>query len=72
MQLHTVSVAVSCGFYLWFRFWRGLYNQFDRGLHPRQSALESLVAVKEETQQLEEVLVICEQVGIMASQTAFK
>ncbi|KAF4091369.1 hypothetical protein AMELA_G00036090 [Ameiurus melas] len=44
-----------------FKFWRGLYNQFDRGLHPRQSALESLVAVKEETQQLEEDLVICEQ-----------
>ncbi|KAK3535915.1 hypothetical protein QTP70_021211 [Hemibagrus guttatus] len=44
-----------------FNFWRSLYNQFDRRLHPRQSALECLVAVKEETQQLEEVLAICEQ-----------
>ncbi|KAB5571298.1 hypothetical protein PHYPO_G00223370 [Pangasianodon hypophthalmus] len=44
-----------------FKFWRGLYNQFDRGLHPRQSALECLVSVKQETQQLEEVLAICEQ-----------
>uniref|UniRef100_A0A4W4GY42 Uncharacterized protein n=2 Tax=Electrophorus electricus TaxID=8005 RepID=A0A4W4GY42_ELEEL len=44
-----------------FKFWRGLYNHFDRGLHPRQSVLDSLMAIKEETQQLEEVLTIYQQ-----------
>uniref|UniRef100_A0A8B9LFM5 Myotubularin related protein 7a n=1 Tax=Astyanax mexicanus TaxID=7994 RepID=A0A8B9LFM5_ASTMX len=44
-----------------FKFWRGLYNRFDRGLHPRQSVLDCLMAVKEETQQLEELLADCEQ-----------
>uniref|UniRef100_A0AAR2K313 Phosphatidylinositol-3-phosphatase n=1 Tax=Pygocentrus nattereri TaxID=42514 RepID=A0AAR2K313_PYGNA len=44
-----------------FKFWRGLYNHFDRGLHPRQSVLDCLMAVKEETQQLEELLAVCEQ-----------
>uniref|UniRef100_A0A3B4CRW7 Phosphatidylinositol-3-phosphatase n=1 Tax=Pygocentrus nattereri TaxID=42514 RepID=A0A3B4CRW7_PYGNA len=42
-----------------FKFWRGLYNHFDRGLHPRQSVLDCLMAVKEETQQLEELLAHC-------------
>lgn len=59
VQLHTVSILC---YSLWFRFWRGLYNQFDRGLQPRQSALEGLVAMKEETRQLEDSLAICEQV----------
>ncbi|XP_062856501.1 myotubularin-related protein 7a [Trichomycterus rosablanca] len=44
-----------------FKFWSGLYNHFDRGLHPRQSLLECVTAVKEETQQLEEALAICKQ-----------
>ncbi|XP_076877408.1 myotubularin-related protein 7a [Brachyhypopomus gauderio] len=44
-----------------FKFWRGLYNHFDRGLHPRQSVLDPLVAVKEDTQQLEEVLTVYQQ-----------
>lgn len=61
---HCISDHVLC-FYLWLRFWSGLYNQFDRRLHPRQSALECLVTVKEKNQQLEEDLAICEQVGIM-------
>ncbi|XP_053734928.1 myotubularin-related protein 7a [Synchiropus splendidus] len=36
-----------------FKFWRGLYNRFDRGLHPRQSVEDCLRLVREETQQLE-------------------
>lgn len=45
-----------------FRYWRRLYNNFDRELHPRQSELDCLMTVKEETQQLEEELAIYEQV----------
>ncbi|XP_067242223.1 myotubularin-related protein 7a isoform X2 [Chanodichthys erythropterus] len=44
-----------------FKYWRSLYNRFDRELHPRQSELDCLMAVKEETQQLEEELALYEQ-----------
>ncbi|XP_010227020.1 PREDICTED: myotubularin-related protein 7-like [Tinamus guttatus] len=33
-----------------------MYNRFEKGLHPRQSVTDYLMAVKEETQQLEEEL----------------
>ncbi|XP_063045942.1 myotubularin-related protein 7-like [Engraulis encrasicolus] len=36
-----------------FKFWRGLYNRFDKGVHPRQSAQDCLLAIREESQQLE-------------------
>lgn len=39
-----------------------MYNRFEKGLHPRQSVTEYLMAVKEETQQLEEELVDLEEV----------
>ncbi|XP_061440167.1 myotubularin-related protein 7 isoform X4 [Rhineura floridana] len=44
-----------------YKFWSGMYNRFEKGLHPRQSVTEYLMAVKEETQQLEEELVILEE-----------
>ncbi len=46
-----------------YRFWRGLYNRFDRGMHPRQSVEDYLSAIQEETQQLEEQLASHKQVG---------
>uniref|UniRef100_A0A671WE34 Myotubularin related protein 7a n=1 Tax=Sparus aurata TaxID=8175 RepID=A0A671WE34_SPAAU len=46
-----------------FKFWRGLYNRFDRGMHPRQSVEDYLSAIQEETQQLEEQLASHKQVG---------
>ncbi|KAM4622152.1 myotubularin-related protein 7a [Polymixia lowei] len=39
-----------------FKFWRAMYNRFDKGMHPRQSVEDCLMAVREETQQLEEQL----------------
>uniref|UniRef100_A0AAQ4Q8Y1 Myotubularin related protein 7a n=1 Tax=Gasterosteus aculeatus aculeatus TaxID=481459 RepID=A0AAQ4Q8Y1_GASAC len=39
-----------------FKSWRGLYNRFDQGMHPRQSAEDYLSAIQEETQQLEDQL----------------
>lgn len=39
-----------------FKFWGGLYNRFDRGVHPRQSVEDYMRAIQEETQQLEEQL----------------
>ncbi|XP_026522885.1 myotubularin-related protein 7 [Notechis scutatus] len=44
-----------------YKFWSGMYNRFEKGLHPRQSVTEYLMAVKEETQQLEEELVVLEE-----------
>ncbi|XP_036406612.1 myotubularin-related protein 7a [Megalops cyprinoides] len=41
-----------------FKFWRSMYNRFEKGLHPRQSALDYLMAVREESQQLEEELTV--------------
>lgn len=49
--LLQLSTAPYC-----FKFWSGLYNHFDRGIHPRQSAEDCLRAIQEETQQLEEQL----------------
>ncbi|XP_077388762.1 myotubularin-related protein 7a isoform X2 [Festucalex cinctus] len=40
----------------WFKFWVGLYNRFDRGMHPRQSVEDYLRAIQEETEQLEKLL----------------
>nr|XP_043901122.1 myotubularin-related protein 7-like [Solea senegalensis] len=39
-----------------FKFWSGLYNHFDRGIHPRQSVEDYLRVIQDETQQLEEQL----------------
>ncbi|XP_010994010.1 myotubularin-related protein 7 isoform X1 [Camelus dromedarius] len=38
------------------KFWSGMYNRFEKGLQPRQSVTDYLMAVKEESQQLEEEL----------------
>nr|XP_048297686.1 myotubularin-related protein 7 [Myodes glareolus] len=39
-----------------YKFWSGMYNRFEKGLQPRQSVTDYLMAVKEESQQLEEEL----------------
>ncbi|XP_042097180.1 myotubularin-related protein 7 isoform X1 [Ovis aries] len=44
-----------------YKFWNGMYNRFEKGLQPRQSVTDYLVAVKEETQQLEEELEALEE-----------
>uniref|UniRef100_A0A8D3C570 Myotubularin related protein 7a n=1 Tax=Scophthalmus maximus TaxID=52904 RepID=A0A8D3C570_SCOMX len=50
-----------------FKFWRGLYNHFDRGMHPRQSVEDYLQAIQEETQQLHDQLASHKQVGAALS-----
>lgn len=64
------------------RFWSGMYNRFEKGLHPRQSVTDYLMAVKEETQQLEEELEVlgevintrlgCPRLKLMANKTQFR
>lgn len=35
------------------QFWCGMYNRFDKGLHPKQSMLESLLEIKKQRTMLE-------------------
>lgn len=44
-----------------YKFWNGMYNRFEKGLQPRQSVTDYLMAVKEETQQLQEELEALEE-----------
>ncbi|XP_069780664.1 myotubularin-related protein 7b isoform X2 [Narcine bancroftii] len=55
LKPHTASSNFS------YKFWRSMYNRFEKGMHPRQSVIEFLMAVKEETQQLEEELEMLEE-----------
>lgn len=32
-----------------FKFWRNMYHQFDRSMHPRQSILKTILTLKEKT-----------------------
>lgn len=35
-----------------FRFWRGMYNRFENGIHPREPLGDLLAATTEHTQAL--------------------
>lgn len=37
-----------------FRFWRGMYNRFDSGIHPREEILDTLASGKEHSSSLED------------------
>ncbi|XP_037550040.1 myotubularin-related protein 6 [Nematolebias whitei] len=39
-----------------FKFWRSMYHQFDRSMHPRQSILKTLVTLKENSRNVESTL----------------
>ncbi|XP_021234893.1 myotubularin-related protein 6 isoform X1 [Numida meleagris] len=37
-----------------FKFWRNMYHQFDRSMHPRQSVFDLIMNMSEQNKQLEE------------------
>ena len=37
-----------------FKFWRNMYHQFDRSMHPRQSVYDLIMDMSEQNKQLEE------------------
>lgn len=39
-----------------FKFWRNMYHQFDRSMHPRQSILKTILTLKEKTAKAESTL----------------
>ncbi|XP_070960464.1 phosphatidylinositol-3,5-bisphosphate 3-phosphatase MTMR6-like isoform X2 [Oncorhynchus clarkii lewisi] len=38
------------------KFWRNMYHQFDRSMHPRQSVLKTVLTLKESNRQLEDTI----------------
>ncbi|XP_005412270.1 PREDICTED: myotubularin-related protein 7 isoform X2 [Chinchilla lanigera] len=56
-NLHLTTTP--CNFM--YKFWSGMYNHFEKGMQPRQSVTDYLMAVKEESQQLEEELEALEE-----------
>ncbi|KAI1891271.1 hypothetical protein AGOR_G00142060 [Albula goreensis] len=36
-----------------FKFWRSMYHQFDRTMHPRQSILKNILSLREQSRELE-------------------
>uniref|UniRef100_A0A4W5K9U9 Myotubularin related protein 6 n=1 Tax=Hucho hucho TaxID=62062 RepID=A0A4W5K9U9_9TELE len=50
-----------------FKFWRNMYHQFDRSMHPRQSVLKNVLTLKESNCQLEDTIKELEAVSTSIS-----
>uniref|UniRef100_A0A7N8YMG6 Myotubularin related protein 6 n=1 Tax=Mastacembelus armatus TaxID=205130 RepID=A0A7N8YMG6_9TELE len=46
-----------------FKFWRNMYHQFDRQMHPRQSILKTILTLRENSRKAESTLQALESVG---------
>lgn len=46
------------------RFWRNMYHQFDRSMHPRQSVYDLIMNMSEQNKQLEKDIKELEAVSI--------
>lgn len=47
------------------RFWRSMYHQFDRSMHPRQSILKTILTLKENSRKAESTLQALESVSTL-------
>uniref|UniRef100_A0A8B9KPY6 Myotubularin related protein 6 n=1 Tax=Astyanax mexicanus TaxID=7994 RepID=A0A8B9KPY6_ASTMX len=47
-----------------FKFWRNMYHQFDRSMHPRQSLLKQTLMLKENSKELENTVRALQAVSI--------
>lgn len=47
------------------RFWRSMYHQFDRSMHPRQSILKAILTLKENSRKAESTLQALESVSTL-------
>lgn len=45
------------------RFWRNMYHQFDRSMHPRQSILKTILTLRENSRKAESTLQALENVS---------
>uniref|UniRef100_A0A4W2DJM3 Myotubularin related protein 6 n=1 Tax=Bos indicus x Bos taurus TaxID=30522 RepID=A0A4W2DJM3_BOBOX len=48
-----------------FKFWRNMYHQFDRTLHPRQSVFNIIMNMNEQNKQLEKDIKDLESAGLL-------
>uniref|UniRef100_A0A673B6B9 Myotubularin phosphatase domain-containing protein n=1 Tax=Sphaeramia orbicularis TaxID=375764 RepID=A0A673B6B9_9TELE len=46
-----------------FKFWRNMYHQFDRSMHPRQSILKTILTLRENSHKAESTLQALENVS---------
>ena len=46
------------------RFWRGMYNRFDSGLHPKENVGDIITAAKDHSTSLEDHILLLEKVEI--------
>ncbi|MBN3321695.1 MTMR6 protein, partial [Atractosteus spatula] len=53
-ETHPVLEPSTLPFH--FKFWRNMYHQYDRAMHPRQSVLKHVLALREESRALESVV----------------
>lgn len=57
-----------------FKFWRSMYHQFDRSMHPRQSILKTILTLKENSRKAESTLQALEsrlqQLGVVPVATS--
>uniref|UniRef100_A0A3Q3VTZ3 Myotubularin phosphatase domain-containing protein n=1 Tax=Mola mola TaxID=94237 RepID=A0A3Q3VTZ3_MOLML len=51
-----------------FKFWRNMYHQFDRSMHPRQSILKTILTLREKSCKAESTLQALENVTAHPSQ----
>uniref|UniRef100_A0A8C3AMH9 Myotubularin related protein 6 n=1 Tax=Cyclopterus lumpus TaxID=8103 RepID=A0A8C3AMH9_CYCLU len=47
-----------------FKFWRNMYHQFDRSMHPRQSILKTVLTLRENSREAEGTLQALENVSL--------
>lgn len=45
------------------RFWRNMYHQFDRSMHPRQSVVNTILTLREKSQKAQSTLQALEDVS---------
>ncbi|XP_045149947.1 myotubularin-related protein 6 isoform X2 [Echinops telfairi] len=53
---HRLTVLEPSTVSFQFKFWRSMYHQFDRTLHPRQSVFHTVMAMSAQNKQLEKEL----------------
>uniref|UniRef100_A0A674MXB3 Myotubularin related protein 6 n=1 Tax=Takifugu rubripes TaxID=31033 RepID=A0A674MXB3_TAKRU len=59
---HPVLVPSTLPYH--FKFWRNMYHQFDRSMHPRQSIVNTILTLKEKSLKAESALHALENVSL--------
>ena len=55
-------VNAFSSFCILIRYWRGMYNRFESGIHPRDGVLDIISAAKDHSVSLEDHVLLLEKV----------